>query len=401
MSLFSRKPKGPKRRKKSRLPRQLKTTGEGKLLIGLTLGLGFGAINSGNNLLYLIMGMLLSLIVVSGILSEYSLRGVVVRRRFRPGLHAGRDTFLSYEITNTKKRLASWSVEIEEIFGVDGKWITDLPFVYQRPAYALHLKPGETQAVAMKLRIDRRGLHKSDGVRIATRYPFSFFRKSLDVTAGADFVVYPSIHAVVPPGRGRLADGAGESSQKLGRGGEYHGLREHRLEDDPRDIHWKTSARMGRLVSREYERSADRRVWLLVQNAMSDTHHADHVESAISETASLAHYYQREGWGVGIRTLDGGVEPGNGPGHLTQIMEHLARIAVHGPNLADVRSMAAPAGGRAVERILVRHPAQRELALSAGTDHVHEAGLDANRAGWTPTGQPDWTPTGQAVRREV
>ena len=57
-----------RRRRRRRLPRQLKTTREGKLLIAITLGLGFGAINSGNNLLYLILGMLLSLIVLSGVL---------------------------------------------------------------------------------------------------------------------------------------------------------------------------------------------------------------------------------------------------------------------------------------------------------------------------------------------
>lgn len=57
-------------KKRRRLPRKLKTTREGKALIGITLGIGAGAVNSGNNLLYLILGLLLSLIVVSGVLSE-------------------------------------------------------------------------------------------------------------------------------------------------------------------------------------------------------------------------------------------------------------------------------------------------------------------------------------------
>ena len=61
-------------------PRKLKFTKEGKILIGITLGIGFAAINTGNNLMYLVLGMLLSLMVVSGILSELSLRGVVVER---------------------------------------------------------------------------------------------------------------------------------------------------------------------------------------------------------------------------------------------------------------------------------------------------------------------------------
>ena len=46
-------------------PRKLKFTREGKFFVGITLGVGFAAINTGNNLLYLLLGMLLALIVVS------------------------------------------------------------------------------------------------------------------------------------------------------------------------------------------------------------------------------------------------------------------------------------------------------------------------------------------------
>ena len=55
-------------------PRKLKFTREGKYYLGITLGVGFAAINTGNNLLYLLLGMLLSLIVVSGVMSDLSLR---------------------------------------------------------------------------------------------------------------------------------------------------------------------------------------------------------------------------------------------------------------------------------------------------------------------------------------
>ena len=47
-----------------RPPRRLKFTREGKFFVGITLGVGFAAINTGNNLLYLLLGMLLALIIV-------------------------------------------------------------------------------------------------------------------------------------------------------------------------------------------------------------------------------------------------------------------------------------------------------------------------------------------------
>ena len=73
-----------------RPPRRLKLTREGKYLIGITFGVGFAAINTGNNLLYLLLGMLLSLIVVSGVLSELSLRKLTVVRRLPPNAPAER-----------------------------------------------------------------------------------------------------------------------------------------------------------------------------------------------------------------------------------------------------------------------------------------------------------------------
>ena len=57
-----------------RPPRKLKVMREGKYYLGITLGVGFAAINTGNNLLYLLLGMLLSLMLVSGVMSDLSLR---------------------------------------------------------------------------------------------------------------------------------------------------------------------------------------------------------------------------------------------------------------------------------------------------------------------------------------
>ena len=73
-----------------RAPRKLKFTREGKFFVGITLGVGFAAINTGNNLLYLLLGMLLALIIVSGLMSEVSLRNLTVVRRLPARAQVGR-----------------------------------------------------------------------------------------------------------------------------------------------------------------------------------------------------------------------------------------------------------------------------------------------------------------------
>jgi hypothetical protein len=72
-----------------RPPRTLRITRTGRTYLVLTLGVGFGALNTGNNLLYLVLGLLLSLIVVSGVLSERCLRGLRVKRLGTESAFAG------------------------------------------------------------------------------------------------------------------------------------------------------------------------------------------------------------------------------------------------------------------------------------------------------------------------
>ena len=96
------------RRRRRGLPRKLKLTREGKYLLFLVFGVGFAAINTGNNLLYLVFGLLLSLILVSGVLSELCLRKLTVSVDLPPQLHARRPGLSRVRLRNGKRRFASF-----------------------------------------------------------------------------------------------------------------------------------------------------------------------------------------------------------------------------------------------------------------------------------------------------
>ena len=73
------------------------------------------AINTGNNLLYLLLGLLLALIVVSGIMSEVSLRHLTVVRRLPARAQVGRPHVVEIEVFNHKKRVPSYAIEVEDL----------------------------------------------------------------------------------------------------------------------------------------------------------------------------------------------------------------------------------------------------------------------------------------------
>ena len=97
-----------------RPPRQLRFTPEGTRFVIVALAIGVAAINTGNNLLYLILAMLLSMITLSGILSESSLRMVEIKRGLPKVAFAGKPFVVKITAVNNKRRLPSISLTFQD-----------------------------------------------------------------------------------------------------------------------------------------------------------------------------------------------------------------------------------------------------------------------------------------------
>ena len=299
--------------------RRLRLTREGRVFLALTLGIGLAAINTGNNLLYLVLGWLLSLIVASGYLSNLSLRGLRAQRRPPPRIHAGRPFLMELTVENTKRRLASFSIEIEDLAG--GRPVDKRCFFLKLPA-------GRVQRASYRHTFHRRGLVVFDGFRLATRFPFSLFVKSRDDRAAGEVLVYPAVRPVPLPAPRAHRQGDAPQS-RLGRRGEFYGLREYREGEDSRGIHWRSSARGGRLLVRELEEEAQRRVILEVDNQVEDvTDEAalDALEDAVSQAASLAVAYLVAGFAVRLHARGQVVPLGSGPAQEQRLLRALALL---------------------------------------------------------------------------
>ena len=326
-------------RRRFRPPRRLRFTREGRIVCLLAIGVGFAALNTGNNLLYLLLGWLLSFIVASGILSEQTLKGLTVTRRPPPRVFAGEPFLMEVAIANTKAARASYSIEVEDLTGT-----TPL----DKRCYFLKIPAGRTQRTSYRHTFARRGRYTLTGYRVATKFPFAPFRKSRDVDAPLELLVYPARVAVAPPAP-RTTSTGDASANRLGRRGEFFGLRERRAGDDRRDVHWRSSARSGRLLVREYEDELARRVVIGVDNALPDDareavgdgaltpqHEAQvaAVAGAISVAASLAAAYLERGWTVELCARGHHVPPGAGRLHEARVARALALLPYAAPGTA-------------------------------------------------------------------
>jgi uncharacterized protein (DUF58 family) len=277
-----------------RPPRKFRVTREGKWFIGGTLLLGFAAVNGGINLLFLLFGMMLSLLIANGILAEICLRQLVTQRHVPPAFYAGKPFLMGISARNQKRWFSTFSLEVEDL-SADGTPI-------DRRCFFLKIPAGREQETSYRRTLHRRGLHHLQGLRLSTRFPFNLLRRSLDVPSPLAIIVYPALIPIQTPWLYQslsLIDETG--APRRSRGGEFHGLREMRPDDDPRDIHFRTSARRGRLFVREFEADQGHIVLVALQEAtLIGSEREPAVELAVSAAASIALALLRRGYQVGL-----------------------------------------------------------------------------------------------------
>lgn len=334
-------------RRLMRAPRKLTFTREGKWFVAMTIMVGFGAVNTSNNLLFLLLGMMLGLIIVSGILSEWVLQKVVVSRLASGDLYAGSEGSLHYSLENRKAFLASYGLVVVEHEERESRGrrrrALGLPEAPPKGraeqeaegdpgaprALAIRVAAGTSAFATARYRFPRRGIYRFDGFDLTTRFPFGFFEKSLPVFGGHEVLVYPAMNLQLPPvGEGTETQGE-LVRQAEGRGGDFLGLRAYREGDDPRQIHWKVSARKNALVTRLHEREDADAVAIHLYShlpANADAAQEAQFERTVEAAASLCAQYVKSGRQFSLHTLSGGVAEGGGPGHLLACLRHLALL---------------------------------------------------------------------------
>ncbi|MDP9000639.1 MAG: DUF58 domain-containing protein [Myxococcota bacterium] len=283
-----------------RPPRRLKFTREGKFFVGITLGVGFAAINTANNLLYLLLGMLLALIVVSGVMSELSLRDLTVVRRLPLRAQVGRAHLVEIEVFNHKSRVPSYAIEVEDL---------RLGQPADKRCFFLKISPKSAQVAAYRRTPTRRGRDIHVGFRIATRFPFGLFEKSREVPANGQLVIYPAVDPVQlpPPLAGRFP--GADLVVARGHGEEFLGLKLMRPGEDPRDVHWRKSAAVGELVMRERARETRPDVTLTldtIQPLSAGEEWGAGFERRIRDLASRAIAHLKRGDRVAVVSSAGG-----------------------------------------------------------------------------------------------
>jgi uncharacterized protein (DUF58 family) len=274
--------------------RAISVTTEGVRFLLLTLAVGVAAVNTGNNLFYLLLAMMLSLIVLSSFLSEQCVRRLEFHRHLPDTLFVNQPASATLWIANRKSHIPSVSLRLVDVVaGQD----------HDRGIHLAHLAPGASTLRSYPLRITRRGRYQLDGLRVVTPFPFGLFHKKAFYPQEASLIACPEL-IPLPPMRVQEMNAIGydQAQARRGHGNSLYNLREFRPGDDSRAIHWMTTARTAKLMLKETEAEDQRMITLAVFTVAPDEEE-ETFERALSIAASLTDHFLTNG--VRLRLLLG------------------------------------------------------------------------------------------------
>jgi uncharacterized protein (DUF58 family) len=305
----------------------------GVVYVLVTLVIGIAALNTGNNLLYIVVAAMLTAILVSGVASAVVLRRLELDVRLPQHLFAGRAAAGRIVLRNSRRWLPAFSIgviasrkkdrhgktssmkwEWESVTFAfplnrprEQQWLTlpdwrlrrvlvaaRKPALFEGTAYFPILPPRAESSAEIELKFERRGRYREDSFGLATKFPFAFLTKTRRVPLKREILVYPRVEAtdrlfeILPVVRGEW------ESFVRGRGSDLHSIREYGPDDDARYVDWKATAKSGSLKVREFTREDDRKLRIVFDNPEAGVLSEQAYERAVELAASLAWHFNEE-----------------------------------------------------------------------------------------------------------
>src|SRR3954454_21976785 len=248
----------------------------GTAFVIFTVVIGFAAINTGNNSLYIGLSLMLGCLLLSGIASKGGLKQLTVN-------FDGVDEAWAMRPAHGRLRIRNRS----RLWNVRDVIVTSEELA--APLCVPIIKRGEEIVAHTMFSFRRRGLVQLTSIDLYTRYPFGFFLKKRRVKISGDVVVYPHL-LDQDVARERFSPVEGDDQQpssRPGPGSDVHSFREYARGDSLRHVAWKKSASLGRWIIKQTEADAGRAVHVVVDPYKPRGASDDDFERMVSEAATF------------------------------------------------------------------------------------------------------------------
>jgi len=327
-------------------------TRAGALYVVVVLVIGVAALNTGNNLLYIVVAAMLAAIAVSGIASAFCLHGLELDLKVPDHIFAKTDVTGTLGVSNPSRWVPSLSISaipadssqarkkwrwVATTFPVppwrppERQWL-QLPDrklrrvadpssgVFHESAYFPLLPPETKLQAEVKLNFSKRGRYQ-EKFSLSTRFPFAFLVKTRRLALSREVLIYPELTTsdemvqLLPVLSGKI------EAYLKGISADLYRIREYLPEDSARHVDWKATAKSGELKVREYSREDERRLRFVFDNAAPGQVAPEVYEHMVSLAASAAWRLEKESVFLSFVSQDY-----EAIGDIFGFLEHLATI---------------------------------------------------------------------------
>jgi uncharacterized protein (DUF58 family) len=261
---------------------QYRITREGIVFFAVLFVVLAAAINTSNNLLYMVLSALLAVLVLSGLLSAVNFKALEMELLLPARAFAGETVPFSVRVRNRRRVFPALSLQTQP----PGNSLY-FPIIQPRGSA---LQPGEAT-------FPRRGRYTFERLRTASRFPFGFFVKARAYPVDAECLCYPGI---VPQDQldASIKDILGDQQRmERGLGSDLYTVRDYVPSDSARHVHWKATAKTAALKTREFAADENRNI-VIVFDRYGQPYDAEPFETLVSRAASLAFHLIRSGAAV-------------------------------------------------------------------------------------------------------
>jgi uncharacterized protein (DUF58 family) len=234
---------------------------EGLVYLVIMIVLFVGSLLGHTNMLMLVFAMLAGPFVINGWATFAMLKGSQITRAVPRRAMCGELFAVEVTLKNLRGWMSLWMMQVYDTVTGSGEQLEPSNLFTSVP-------PGGRQTGHYTLRLCHRGVYEFGPLRLASRFPLGLIERSQMFPLPDRVLIYPRVGRLTQTAQRQLLGAAELSSDRRARSGvyhdEFHHLREYRSGDNPRAIHWRTSARRGALILREYEQNRDQHLALIL-----------------------------------------------------------------------------------------------------------------------------------------
>jgi len=344
---------------------RLRITREGWVYLGVWSFLLWVGLHQQINLILLTAGLAFGPIFGSIFVSAEILRLLRATRRAPAYVFSGQPLQVEYTLENTRRWTAALAMTMQDHLTPMDRSVSGAGTLAPRAFFA-RVAGRERLHVRWEGLGPRRGRYRFGPMSLGTKGPFGLMERQLTILDPLEIVVYPAVGHLSRRWHLRQREaneaGRGERHDRSLQQREYHGLREYRPGDSPRWIHWRTSARVGKPMVKEFEQQHDQDLAILLDPWLPRTkvtpEQRESLEAAIRFAATICLETCRHpgrrlilGWTGATPTVR------QGPASVKLLHELLELLAVMRPSaeghMAALFDALPPAALREASLILV------------------------------------------------